>query len=653
MLCTEGASRVQRWSAAPQPAPAARGWLPSWLQPSRAAGSVGADPCPPPYRRAPSGAANVLPLARVLPQPGRTEGLCCPAERTRDLRLETCDGRVRTLPQLTPWLRGRTVALVGDSLLNHLFVEWSRTLGAVEPHGAAEAKPDGGGGGGGGGGARRSKAAVLQASLAHWCARDAARAPERESFSRSHNVTLLKYSMHRRETARCNASADPTRRWLDGPAGGDSGGGRRGEGRAGGGLPGNDVDLSMLDAAMARADVVVVNVGVHWRDGHQRHYRRAVRAVLEQLGAANGRGNGSGGGGIGGIGGEGGGGGGGGWPIALYKQSTPQHFASADGSGYYEKRRKGGDANGPGAAARGPQQCAPLGAGASRPLSGKQWRTAIEAEEARAVFGAAASEYVVPSFGALAARWDGHAPPDCTHACFQQNLWDGMFDPFVRLLRNRLVERSSSTAISSTAISSSTAVTVSAGGHGHGRRHQVRRSSAAARAWGCLHLASTTCRAAPVAAAAAGPSPSAQHGGAAPPLIPRVIHQTHKSELRELPPGLRAAVATWERLNPDFEHVYYAEAAVAAYVRQRGGGVEGFAAAYAKATSGAMRCDLWRYLLLWLEGGVYADADALLQVRMPLPLTLHVHARVPLPTSASLHVLLPPPAAAAARGDAR
>ena len=26
-----------------------------------------------------------------------------------------------------------------------------------------------------------------------------------------------------------------------------------------------------------------------------------------------------------------------------------------------------------------------------------------------------------------------------------------------------------------------------------------------------------------------------------------------------------------------------------------------------------MRCDLWRYLLIWSEGGVYADADAVLQ----------------------------------------
>lgn len=524
MLCTESASRVQRWSVSPR------------------ASSV--DSCPLPYRR-----------VKDDLQPGRTESLCCSAERTPSLRLETCDGRVHTLPELTPWLRGRTVALVGDSLLNHLYVEWSRRIGAVEPKAAR---------GDGGGGRPLSRDAVLQASLAHWCAQDTARAPERESFSLSHNVTLLKYSMHRRETARCNASADPTRRWLEGPAGGDRGGGRIGS------LRGYDVDLSMLDAAMARADVIIVNLGVHWRDGHQRHYRRAVRAVLEQIKAANRRGDGgdnSGGEGVSRRSGNS-------WPVALYKQSTPQHFASTDGSGYYEKRRRG---EGPGA--RG-SRCAPLGA--SRPSSGNQWRTAIEAEEASAVFGDDASDFVVPTFGALAARWDGHTPPDCTHACFEPALWDGMFDPFVRLLRNRLVERA-----------------VHGHGHGHGRRY--RHSSA--RAWGCANLPSTTCRPALTEAL--------PHGAA--PLVPRIIHQTHKSGLFELPAGLRAAIATWDELNPDFEHVYYPEAAMRAYVRQRGEMVEGFAAAYAKATSGAMRCDLWRYLLLWAEGGVYADADSLLQ----------------------------------------
>ena len=29
-------------------------------------------------------------------------------------------------------------------------------------------------------------------------------------------------------------------------------------------------------------------------------------------------------------------------------------------------------------------------------------------------------------------------------------------------------------------------------------------------------------------------------------------------------------------------------------------------------TTATTRCDLWRYLLIWSEGGVYADADAVL-----------------------------------------
>jgi len=64
--------------------------------------------------------------------------------------------------------------------------------------------------------------------------------------------------------------------------------------------------------------------------------------------------------------------------------------------------------------------------------------------------------------------------------------------------------------------------------------------------------------------------------------------------------------------NPEYEYVYYSDAAMREYVRRRGGLFPRFSEAFAKATSGAMRCDLWRYLLVWSEGGVYADADAVL-----------------------------------------
>lgn len=52
--------------------------------------------------------------------------------------------------------------------------------------------------------------------------------------------------------------------------------------------------------------------------------------------------------------------------------------------------------------------------------------------------------------------------------------------------------------------------------------------------------------------------------------------------------------------------------------------VQNFSLAFNKATSGAMRADLWRYLLLWVEGGVYADIDT--KALRPLPIRPDDHA---------------------------
>ena len=259
-------------------------------------------------------------------------------------RLRTCDGSTRVLEELTPWLRNRRVALVGDSLMNHLFVEWGRRLGARRV------------------GTRRATTS-LQQSLIDWCSADVARAPEGTLHSAAHNVTLPKHSMHLRSISRCNASRDGTRRWL-----------------GGGGAPaGQDVDLSRLDAALESADVVIVNVGVHWRAGSERHYRRAVHEVMRTVAAANKRGR----------------------VLALYKQSTPQHFLGRGGSGYYEKRSpRTLPAVVVASSSSASSSSAASSSGPPRPTCGAigdlgpaaQWRTAVEDEEARRVLGEKAAQ---------------------------------------------------------------------------------------------------------------------------------------------------------------------------------------------------------------------------------------------------------------------
>ena len=95
--------------------------------------------------------------------------------------------------------------------------------------------------------------------------------------------------------------------------------------------------------------------------------------------------------------------------------------------------------------------------------------------------------------------------------------------------------------------------------------------------------------------------------------IPRTIRQTHNASLADLPPGMRAAADTWRALNPEYEYCWFDDAAVRAYVGAFGGAFGGFREAFADAPSGAMRCDMWRALVTYREGGVYADADTVLR----------------------------------------
>ena len=63
----------------------------------------------------------------------------------------------------------------------------------------------------------------------------------------------------------------------------------------------------------------------------------------------------------------------------------------------------------------------------------------------------------------------------------------------------------------------------------------------------------------------------------------RVALQTAPPALEQLPAGMARAAATWYVRNPDYEHVYYSDAALEAYVAAHGHEVRGFSAAYRAA----------------------------------------------------------------------
>lgn len=93
--------------------------------------------------------------------------------------------------------------------------------------------------------------------------------------------------------------------------------------------------------------------------------------------------------------------------------------------------------------------------------------------------------------------------------------------------------------------------------------------------------------------------------------IPLIIHQSHKSY--KLPARLADNIQKWSEMNPEFEHRYYDDEAMLDYIQQRGD--ERFQRAFHKLADvwphayGAFQADLFRYLLLKNEGGVWVDAD--------------------------------------------
>ncbi|KAI9334672.1 hypothetical protein DFJ73DRAFT_799041 [Zopfochytrium polystomum] len=105
---------------------------------------------------------------------------------------------------------------------------------------------------------------------------------------------------------------------------------------------------------------------------------------------------------------------------------------------------------------------------------------------------------------------------------------------------------------------------------------------------------------------APSPAPSPNPGGT--PAIPRLIHQTWKTANRTLIEPVRLAwLDSWTSLNPSHTHILWTDASADAFVLARFPGR--VHEAYARLPQRVQKTDLFRYLVLLADGGVYADAD--------------------------------------------
>lgn len=87
--------------------------------------------------------------------------------------------------------------------------------------------------------------------------------------------------------------------------------------------------------------------------------------------------------------------------------------------------------------------------------------------------------------------------------------------------------------------------------------------------------------------------------------IPKIIHQTYRS--KELPPEIFEIVEGFRSLNPDWEYRFYTDEDILDYIQKNFD--EDILTAYLKINPvyGAAKADLFRYLVLYKEGGVYVD----------------------------------------------
>lgn len=87
-------------------------------------------------------------------------------------------------------------------------------------------------------------------------------------------------------------------------------------------------------------------------------------------------------------------------------------------------------------------------------------------------------------------------------------------------------------------------------------------------------------------------------------MIPHIVHQTWRSNALSEP--CRSYCNSWKQLNPDCEYRFYDDADCLAFVRTE---FRHIANMYEALPLAILRADLFRYLVVYRLGGLYADID--------------------------------------------
>jgi hypothetical protein len=91
--------------------------------------------------------------------------------------------------------------------------------------------------------------------------------------------------------------------------------------------------------------------------------------------------------------------------------------------------------------------------------------------------------------------------------------------------------------------------------------------------------------------------------------IPKVIWQTYKDDYEVLPKYIREHAESWKTVNPGYEYNYMSDEQAAQFVLEKYG--QEYHDIFVSLPVGVMRGDMWRYLVVYEYGGIYADLDTI------------------------------------------
>jgi mannosyltransferase OCH1-like enzyme len=89
--------------------------------------------------------------------------------------------------------------------------------------------------------------------------------------------------------------------------------------------------------------------------------------------------------------------------------------------------------------------------------------------------------------------------------------------------------------------------------------------------------------------------------------IEKIIWQTYETSYDDLPNYAKESIDTWKYHNPDWQHGYMSGADRELFFKENFS--EDVYNTYISLPLGVMKAGLWRFAILYINGGVYADMD--------------------------------------------